>query len=149
MKNLSILLLIIFFAFLETTIIPLHLTLLAVILWASMKSNDQALGVAFLAGLILDLLGGKPLGQTSLLFSILTLFILLYKNRFHADQLRFLLPFSVIAVIPNDLIFGSTHWPNFFLEIMLLVVLLPALRFLSKMSEESRPRLTFDLPGRL
>lgn len=149
MKNLIIFLPIIAFSILETTIIPLHLTLIIVVLWASLRLFDEALTVAFLAGLTIDLLSGKTLGQTSLVFLILAFCIILYKNRFHADKLRFLLPFSVIAIVPNDMFFGLVSWSNFMWELVLLAVLFPLMRrFFTRSEDIYQAKLSFDLPSK-
>jgi rod shape-determining protein MreD len=146
MRTLLVLIPIMFLAFFEATITSLHLCLLGIILWASLRPSRQALLVAFLAGVILDLLKGQSLGVSSLLFLVISFLIGLYKNRFQAARLAFLLPFTLFSILLADLIF---HLPilarSVFINTLLMTILLPIFNFFSSLIKENgQLRLSFE-----
>lgn len=107
MRYLFIFLLLLILAMLESTLVPLRLTLLAIICWSALRPAEEGLSAAFLAGLILDLFQGRPLGFSSLMFLLFSLLIYSYKNRFQAHQLTFLWPFSFLAIVLTNFLTGS------------------------------------------
>lgn len=119
-------------ALLESTVIPLNLTLIAVISWAARRPPDEGLVTAFLAGLGLDLLAGRTLGLTSLTFLLSSLPIYLYKNRFQAEKWQFLLPYSLLTVVFFNFFFGHLSLSLLFFTSILVILLLPIFRFLAK-----------------
>lgn len=107
MRNLFFLLLIVLLAFLEATFVSLHLILLMVISLGVWLSGAEVFLLAIFAGLILDLIKGGVWGLSSLQFLTIVLLISLYKNRFQAKKLWFVLPLTLICVVVNDLLVGG------------------------------------------
>lgn len=145
MRSVLVFLPILVLALLESTIIPLNLTLVAVILWASLRPVQPGLTVAFFSGLILDFLTGKTLGFSSLLALIAVLPVYFYKNRFQADRLGFLIPYTLIAVAIFNFGFGLFSLSMLPFTGILVAVFLPFFRFLAKISgDESQLKLSFE-----
>lgn len=133
MEKILVLLPILILAILESTIIPLNLTLLAIISWSVLRPAKEVLLTAFVGGLILDLLTGKTLGSSSLLFLIISLVIFLYKNRFQASRLSFLLPFTFFSVALTNLTLGlPLKSVSVILTTILIIFFLPIFNFFSK-----------------
>ncbi len=144
MKNSIIFLIIFVLSLLESTIIPLNLALAAVIAWTALVLPDQGLVTAFLAGVILGFLTGAPLGLTSLIFLTAVLPIYLYRNRFQADKLRFLLPYSFLTIFVVGILDDSVSFFPVVFGALTIVVLLPAFRILKNITqEEIHPKLSF------
>ncbi len=144
MKNLVIFLIIFILVLLESTVIPLNLTLVAVIVWATLRPVDQVLFVAFLSGIVLDLFTGRSWGFTSLTFLLSALPIYLYKNRFQGDKLRFLLPYSFLIIFIINFFSGTVSLVPIILGSLSTIFLLPILRILSLViQEEIQPKLSF------
>lgn len=142
MKYLIILLSILGLSFLESTVLPLNLIILPVICLAVRQRTDEALIMAFLAGMILDLSTGRILGLDSFFFLSLTLLIHLYQRRFQADRLRFLLPFTFLAVIINSTLLGGALTPVKLVINTALII--PARLFLQPFfKEEKQEQLEF------
>lgn len=133
MRIIVIFLPILILALFESTIIPLNFTLLAIISWSVLRPAKEVLLIAFVSGLILDLLTGKILGSSSLLFLIISLVIFLYKNRFQASRLSFLLPFTFFSVALTNLVLGLPPLSiSVILTTILIVFFLPIFNFFSK-----------------
>lgn len=144
MRNLLLILLIFLLSLWETTVFPLNLTLVAVVIWAALRSVSQGLPIAWLAGLILDLLSGRVLGTTSLAFLLLTLPVYFYKNRFQPDRWQFLLPFLLIALVLYNLAFKFLDLPALILSTASVFFLLPIFKFFSQKTDQGRQtKLTF------
>lgn len=147
MKTLFVLLPILVLALFESTIAPFHLTLLAVICWSVLQPGREGLLVAFFSGLILDFLTGRTLGLTSLVFLSLSLLIYFYKNRFQANRLAFLLPFTFGILMLVDVIWG-VFTPSIMTVVKngvntsLIIFLFPIFNFLAKVSEKEQLKLS-------
>ena len=138
MKNIIIYLLVIIVALLETTIIPLNLTLVTVILWASVRSDYQGLSVAFLAGLLIDLLLGQNLGFSSLLYLLAVIPVYLYKRRFHAEKWQFLLPYILIIISLVNLFSYVTLLSRLLLSTITIIIFLPLVKFIASLTKDQR-----------
>lgn len=133
MKILLLLFLVLFLAFLETTFVALHLVLLAVIALGVYFWGVRLFLLALLSGLILDLVKGGAWGMSSLQFLAICLIISLYKNRFQAKKLSFLLPLTFFTVLATDLLTGTIFSiPGIAMNTGLIVVFLPLTKFLVK-----------------
>ncbi|KKR34004.1 MAG: Rod shape-determining protein MreD [Candidatus Gottesmanbacteria bacterium GW2011_GWC2_39_8] len=93
-----IIILIILTSLIESTIVPFPLTL-PVVLALSIVSERQLFLLAFLSGIISDLLTGNSLGLTSVYFLIISLLIFLYRKKFRSQAFLYLLPFTFISVL--------------------------------------------------
>jgi len=149
MQNFLVLLPILILAILESSIIPLNLVLLAIICWSVFRPAREGILTAFFAGLILDFLSGETLGFSSILFLVLSLLIYLYKNRFQANKLTFLLPFTLFSLIMIDLLEG---FPVFSVKTViiegvntiLVIFLFPIFNFLAKLTGEEEVKLKIE-----
>lgn len=146
MKNLLVFLPILILAVLESSIIPLNLTLLAIILWSVLRSGQEGLLTAFIAGLILDFLTGKTAGTSSLFFLGVSFPIYLYKNRFQAGRFAFLLPFTLFSLIAIDLLGGLPILSirtvvSEGVNTILIIFLFPIFNFLAKISSGEQLKL--------
>lgn len=139
MKNILVLLPILILAVLQSSIVPLNLVLLAIISWSVLREAREGMLIAFFSGLILDFLTGKTLGLTSLITLFLSLLIYLYKNRFQADRLAFLLPFTLFSLIVTDLL-GGLSWLSV-VNTILIVFIFPIFNFLAKSFGEEQLKL--------
>lgn len=133
MRIFFFLLLVLFLAFLEATFVPLRLILLAIISLGIWLSGPEIFWLAVSAGLILDLVKGKTPGISSLEFLVLAFTISLYKNRFQAKKLWFVLPLTLICVVANDLLMGETlSLVRIIINTGLIVVFLPLTKIMIK-----------------
>ncbi|MBI4999303.1 rod shape-determining protein MreD [Candidatus Gottesmanbacteria bacterium] len=146
MQNIIVFLPILILAILESTIIPLHLVLLAIICWSVLRPGREGMLVAFFSGLILDFLEGKTLASSSILFLITSFLIYLYKNRFQAGRFAFLLPFTLFSLIVVDLLDGlpALSIRTVLIEgvnTVLIIFLFPIFNFLAKSFGEEQLKL--------
>lgn len=89
---------------LESTFIPVPLTLLLII-GLGISAESPMEWVAFAAGIILDILTGRMLGIDSLI-SLLVLFIIYsYRKKIVAHTVYYLLPFSTVIILIYNYIF--------------------------------------------
>lgn len=126
-----------FLSLLETTMTSLNLVLLVVILWSALKTAEEGFLVAFLSGLILDLLKGNPLGFSSLFFLTVAFLIYVYNNRFRADKIAFLWPVSLVTVIIDHWLFQQVLIPwQILLNSVLIIFFLPFFKKIPKINQE-------------
>jgi rod shape-determining protein MreD len=92
--------------FLEGSITTLPLVLLVLLVMTVIYRQSFVFSVAFLAGLLLDLLTMRAVGQTSVVFVLFVLFIRLYERKFEVETLPFVLFASGIGTFIYGLIFG-------------------------------------------
>lgn len=146
MRSALIFLPILILAIFESSIVPAHLTLLSIISWSVLREARQGLLTAFVAGLALDFLTGRTFGLTSLLFLVLSLVIYFYKNRFQANRLAFLLPFTFVSVSCANFVSGLPFLLiRQLAETVLIIFFLPLFDFLSKiLKEKEQLKLSFE-----
>lgn len=82
---------------LESTIITLPLTLLIIIFSAITIRKNEVFFLAFLAGLLLDVLTFRNIGWSSLFFTMAVFTVFLYQKKFEIDSLSFVLVISLIG----------------------------------------------------
>ncbi len=115
----------------------LNLVLLVVILWSALKAEEEGFLVSFLAGLLLDLLKGGPLGFSSLFFLTVSFLIYVYKNRFRADKVAFLWPVSLIMVFLDHWLFKQVLIPwQIFVNSILIIFFLPFFEKIARRDQE-------------
>lgn len=96
MKRLSILLLILLCAFLQSaTTIPL--TLIALLLVYIFDRKPWVVGLAFVAGFILDSLLLGKMGMQSLFFVVFLFVVMLYERKFEIKTMQFVFVFSFLG----------------------------------------------------
>ncbi len=119
--------------FVQSTIVPLNLLLLAVISFTVLNASTKSLFLLFGIGLLTDLILLRPLGETSLFFLVLGFLIMLYGQKYQADNPLFILIFTIVAtLVENKLFLGSFVWS---MVVIHLVLILPAF-FLMRLGHE-------------
>jgi len=123
MKKYLIFFLVFLLAVLQASFLKLNLVLLLVLLWATFRSDQEGLMIAFFSGLLLDLASGTPLGLSSLIFVLSSFLIILYRRRFDPSHFAFLPIFTFFSLILFDaLIKGRLYWLNIFTVVLLAVL---------------------------
>ena len=141
MRIFFFLLLVLFLAFLEATIVALHLVLLAVISLGVWLSGLGVFFLAVFAGLILDVVKGQTWGVSSLQFLVLALIISLYKNRFQAKKFWFLLPLTLVCILLTDFFAGEIFSVvKIIVNTVLIIFFLPLVKLMIK-KEDNKLRL--------
>src|SRR3989304_8085903 len=118
------LLLIIFFALLEVTVLSASLVLLLVLSLGALRRIRSGLFWAFFGGIIVDLTAGKFLGNSSLVFLLIVFLLNLYKVKFKATNLFYLLPFTFLSSLFYSFWESGPTWPFLNLAITSLLFLL-------------------------
>lgn len=121
---------------LEGTFFALPLVLPVLIVLQITYRTGAVMVAAFLAGLFLDALLFRPLGQSSLFFlSFLTL-LALYERKFEVRTFLFLFGSIIFGTVSYLIIFGSTA---FFVQVFsaLIISLVLFLIFIRKSQERS------------
>lgn len=80
--NLLYFFLIILFSLFSNTLLDLNLLLILIISYTINSTDDDYFFLAFSSGLIFDLVKGGRLGQTSLIFLIISFLVSLYRAKF-------------------------------------------------------------------
>ncbi len=104
MKSYLILIPIFLLALIQGAFLPLNLVLLLVLGWAVVRPGKEALSVAFVSGIFLDLAKGTPLGFSSLLFLTAVALVVIYSRRFDPTHPVFLAVFVFLAAAIIDLV---------------------------------------------
>ncbi|HLD01483.1 MAG TPA: hypothetical protein VJC10_01275 [Patescibacteria group bacterium] len=94
------------FLFLDSVITTFPLTLLLLICATAIWKESFLLVLTFLAGIIIDIHAVRPIGQTSLFFTLVLTAILLYERKYEIASLPFLIIMSFIVVIIYAFVFG-------------------------------------------
>ncbi|HZE86628.1 MAG TPA: rod shape-determining protein MreD [Methylomirabilota bacterium] len=94
------------FAFLEGSITTLPLVLLFLLCFASIKKDAIVFPVAFVIGLLLDLLLVHPIGVSSFFFVIFLFFVLLYQRKYEINSYPFVAVASFLGAMVFLLVFG-------------------------------------------
>lgn len=119
--------------FIQGTIVPLNLLLLAVISFCILNPSTKSLFLLFWLGLLTDIILMRPLGETSIFFLVLGFLIMLYGQKYQADNPLFILIFTILAtLIENKLFLGSLVWSMIIIH---LVLILPTF-FLMRLGNE-------------
>lgn len=83
---------------LQAILVPLNLAVLLLVLWAVTLPPRRWPVLAFILGLSVDLLSGRPLGLSSLLFILLLAFLWLYSRKWSSSHPLFLF----VLVVAGD-----------------------------------------------
>lgn len=147
MKNVLVsFLLILSLSFIQATVFSFNLVLLTVLSLAVLLTPRLGLFWAFLAGVILDLITGQPLGFSSLIFLALAFLLNLYKTKFKATNFIYLLPFTLFSTWFFNLLKGE---PLFFLNVIgttiLLFLVWPLLNLLIGQKDDTNLQLPLKI----
>jgi len=111
MKTYLILMPIFILVILQGSILPLNLLLALILIRTALKPDRQSFYLAFWSGLLLDLAQGTPLGLSSLIFLLASLFLFLYSKKFEASYAPFLAVFVfLISLLYYQTVFGYLGW---------------------------------------
>ena len=111
MKTYLILMPIFILVVLQASILPLNLLLALILIRTALKPDRQSFYLAFWSGLLLDLAQGTPLGLSSLIFLLASLFLFLYSKKFEASYAPFLAVFVfLISLLYYQTVFGYLGW---------------------------------------
>lgn len=81
----------------ESTLVSLPLTLLFLIIVTVWRKSHHMLLLAFLSGLILDVLLVRSIGVTSIFFLVVIAVMILYQRKYELRSPFFVIPFSMAA----------------------------------------------------
>ena len=119
--------------FIQATIMPLNLLLVAVISFSILSSSVKTLFLLFWMGLLTDLILLRPIGETSLFFLVLGFLIMLYGQKYQVDSPLFILIFTILATLmENKLFLGDFIWS---MVVIHLILILPIYFFMRMVSE--------------
>ncbi|HKZ34393.1 MAG TPA: rod shape-determining protein MreD [Patescibacteria group bacterium] len=149
MKRVWIYLLLLLFAFLQTTFAPINLVLLLVVLWAAIRTPKDAIIFSFIAGIVLDLLSGRLLGMSALLFlTTIVLFSFFRKNVWSSH----ILAVSAVVFVSSFLFSLATSAPwniwRAVAEVLLMIILKPVISFVDVELQGEQP-IQLDFRDRL
>lgn len=105
---------------LQGTVTSLPLVLLCLILLAVKTRTSDVFLIAFLSGLILDIMLVHPIGESSIFFLTVLLVIFLYERKYELSSLVFILSVTGVMTFLSSFLFPS---PQRFLQIVLAVVI--------------------------
>lgn len=105
---------------LEGTITSMPLVLLSLLLFRIATKGSDGFLLAFLAGIVLDVLLVRPLGQTSVFFLIVLFLIGMYEKKFEVNSLPFITAATFITSLIYLLIFPV---PASFIQTISMTVL--------------------------
>lgn len=96
---------------LEGSVTTVPLVLLYLILLTVFTSKHVVFGVAFGAGILIDLLLVRPIGQTSAFYLLFLFFIVLYERKYEMATVPYVLATSLVGTISYGLIYGLPSLP--------------------------------------
>jgi len=140
-------LVLVFFAFLQSTVWPTNLVFLTLAIWSFQRSAKEILVTTFFAGLVLDFLTGGTLGVSSFWFLLILSLILLFRFRFLAKGSLTgwqIFPFVATFVFLGSLVLSTAlhsvesgrltlafFWPQLLAEVITTVIFYPIFGYLS------------------
>ena len=123
--------------FLEATLITVPLTLLIVIFSAVTLKNNDVFILAFLSGLLLDILTLGTIGLTSAFFILFVMLIFLYQKKFEIESLSFV----AISTFTGSIIYlFLTHSNHLIPEALLSTFLMFSSFFIFKKTIKKAPK---------
>lgn len=95
--------------FLETTFLSLPLVLLSLILLGVLFREEWIFPVAFVMGILLDMLSFHTLGMSSIFFVVMLGIIFLYQRKYEIQSIQFVTISTFLAALSYGFIFSSTY----------------------------------------
>lgn len=136
-----LLLLVLIAVILEGTILSLPLVAMSLLLLTVQFKTADVFIVAFFSGLALDVLLVRQIGETSVVFLILLLFVFLYDRKYEVRSLLFVTLGTAIAIGVYLIIFPSSDR----MVQILLTTLLGASIFTIIRRLDTKPKQTYNL----
>jgi len=133
-------------SFLQTTIIPLNLLLLALSAWAFCRTLRELLIFAWLSGLLLDFLSGQLLGPGALFFLVFVTILYSSRQRFihttYEPSFRAVAPLLLVAVFLGEVFWQifiafvtasplTFPWINILIGVIFALVFFPVVSYFS------------------
>lgn len=119
---------------LESTITTLPLVLLLILFLAVTRKSNDVFVVAFVAGLILDILSFGWIGFSSMYFVLLTFLIFMYQRKFEIETVNFLVLFSFFGSLIYLLIEGVRF--AFIQSIVMMLIIATSYYFFRKFNKK-------------
>lgn len=110
MQFAKLLLFLILLVFIEIVFVPFPFAFIALFLWAQFRSEEEALILALISGMLLDLFLLRPMGVTSLLFLILLWFTMLYKRKYRRYNRIFIAVFAFLSLLVIEYFYQSSFF---------------------------------------
>lgn len=104
-----LLLLLVFALLIEATVTTLPIVLLVLLVFVVVFRSFAIFTLAFFSGLLIDLFALRPLGQTSLFFTMFFLLIFLYERKYEIATFPFVLFSSFFGGLIYAALFGYEH----------------------------------------
>ncbi|MBI4067490.1 rod shape-determining protein MreD [Candidatus Gottesmanbacteria bacterium] len=130
MQNYIILSLVFVASLLESTFVPIPLTLLILVAYGVLSERAK-LSVAFFSGVLLDLFNGRTIGVDSLIFVLVVYLISMYRKKIVTHTFYYLVPFWIILIVLYNVIFFKNLNITIFIFSLAAAVLLFFLVFMS------------------
>lgn len=145
MKRNWILLAIVPFAFIEATLIPLNISLLFVISWVLKRDLKNAAWIAFITGIIVDLVAHRTLGISSLALLSISALVFIVQRRATTQHMLVTMVMTFIASIVMLIVWGyEIEWLKIGLQTLLVAVIKPLVSFIDdEVTRESGIQLDF------
>jgi len=152
MKKYWFLIILFILSFLQTTILPLNLLVIALSCWAFCRSLRELLIFAWLSGLLLDFLAGQPLGIGALFLLVFVTCLYFVRQKFihtaYEPSLRIVAPLLSLSVFLAEIcwqifisfVTSSTitfSWINILTGIILALVFFPVISYFSLRWQET------------
>ncbi len=128
-----------FITLLESSLNVVPLTLLFLLCFTLAQQSALIFPVAFIAGILLDILSVRPLGETGLFYILFLFFILLYQRKYEITTVPFVFFTSFFGCLLFFLIFGfSNLFIQLFLSIVLAILIFLTGSFLRKKEPDNK-----------
>ncbi|MBI4100127.1 hypothetical protein HY439_00075 [Candidatus Microgenomates bacterium] len=136
-KTIYFLLVVLILALLESTIIPLRLVILAVLIWVIIRLPKEGFAGAFLAGIILDLTRPEnPLGLSSVIFLLIAFLLNLYKGKFKITRFIYLFPIAFFGLFIWQIFEKNFSFStNLFINAFIIFLFRPLITLWSRRNE--------------
>jgi rod shape-determining protein MreD len=132
MKPYLILLLLFVLALFQGAFLSLNFVLLVVLVWTAIRPIREAVLVAFLAGVFLDLARGTPLGLSSLIFLLVSFILSLYSRKYDPLHPAFLPVFTFLSAISYQLLtINYPDWREGLILALLVILARPLIGYFS------------------
>ncbi|MBI2022439.1 hypothetical protein HYS97_01135 [Candidatus Daviesbacteria bacterium] len=112
-------------AFLQTTVIPVDLVIIILMLRSYVKNDQANLYIAFGIGLLVSHLSATPLGLQSLIYLLLVQIARSFANSRFSENILIFLPVTAVLLIMNTVLTAYVSnqsvslWPKILIEVFL------------------------------
>ncbi len=137
MKFITLFIVLFIFSLIEASVLPIPLVLSFVICWTVIGSDNVSLLMAFVGGLLIDIMTGRFLGSTGLFALIISFVLLRYARKINSRSMLYIVVVLLVAAGVYQFIFthsiklgilvatGIATIPIYFLTILLVQKISP------------------------